>query len=49
VPVADAVAADARGTALDVLDGAPVTVDVVVVDRGGAVVGTAVPAGPGPP
>jgi cobalt-precorrin-5B (C1)-methyltransferase len=49
VPVADAVAAAARGTALDVLDGAAVTVDVVVVDRGGAVVGTAVPAGPGPP
>ena len=41
VPIAAAVAAGARRTALDVLDGAPVAVGVVVVDRAGAVVGTA--------
>jgi cobalt-precorrin-5B (C1)-methyltransferase len=40
VPVADAVADRARRTALDVLDGAPVDVGVVAVDRSGAVVGT---------
>src|SRR5918994_2161489 len=33
VPVADVVAGAARRTAVDVLDGAPVAVDVVVVDR----------------
>jgi cobalt-precorrin-5B (C1)-methyltransferase len=40
VPVADAVADAARRTALDVLDGAPVAVGVVAVDRSGTVVGT---------
>lgn len=40
VPVGDVVAAAARTTALGVLAGAPVAVDVVVVDRDGAVVGT---------
>ena len=40
VPVADVVAGAARRTAVDVLDGAPVAVDVVVVDRQGTVVGT---------
>ena len=39
LPVGDAVADAARATALAVLDGAPVAVDVVVVDREGAVVG----------
>jgi cobalt-precorrin-5B (C1)-methyltransferase len=41
VPLASAIADGARRTALDVLDGAPVAVGVVVVDRTGAVVGTA--------
>jgi cobalt-precorrin-5B (C1)-methyltransferase len=40
VPVGDAVAEAARRTALDVLDGAPVAVGIVVVDRDGGVVGT---------
>ena len=40
LPVGDAVADAARRTALDVLDGAPVAVGVVAVDRAGAVVGT---------
>jgi cobalt-precorrin-5B (C1)-methyltransferase len=40
LPVADVVADAARRTALDVLDGAPVTVAIVAVDREGAVVGT---------
>jgi cobalt-precorrin-5B (C1)-methyltransferase len=40
VPVGDVVAGAARATALAVLDGAPVDVDVVVVDRDGGVVGT---------
>jgi cobalt-precorrin-5B (C1)-methyltransferase len=35
------VAAGARRTALGVLRGAPVEVDVVVIDRGGTVVGRA--------
>lgn len=48
VPVADAVAAGARDAALGVLRGAPVTVDVLVVDRGGAVVGRAHAAGERP-
>lgn len=39
VPLGDLVAARARVTALSVLRGAPVAVDVVVVDRAGAVVG----------
>jgi cobalt-precorrin-5B (C1)-methyltransferase len=41
VPLGDLVAAGARDTALDVLRGAPVAVDVVVIDRGGTVVGRA--------
>ncbi|HEY8526793.1 MAG TPA: cobalt-precorrin-5B (C(1))-methyltransferase [Acidimicrobiales bacterium] len=40
VAIGEAVADAARRTALDVLDGAPVAVDVVVVDRDGAVVAT---------
>jgi cobalt-precorrin-5B (C1)-methyltransferase len=40
LPVADVVTDAARRTAIDVLDGAPVTVAVVAVDREGAVVGT---------
>jgi cobalt-precorrin-5B (C1)-methyltransferase len=39
LPIADVVADAARRTALGVLDGAPVTVAVVAVDREGAVVG----------
>jgi cobalt-precorrin-5B (C1)-methyltransferase len=46
VPLGDLVAAAARGTALGVLRGAPVTVDVVCVDRAGAIVGRAAPMGP---
>ncbi|MFJ6211771.1 cobalt-precorrin-5B (C(1))-methyltransferase [Streptomyces sp. NPDC092296] len=46
VPLGDLVAAAARRTALDVLRGAPVAVDVICVDRAGAVVGRAAPAGP---
>lgn len=41
VPLGDLVAAGARDTALGVLQGAPVEVDVVVIDRGGTVVGRA--------
>lgn len=41
LPLADLVAARARETALGVLSGAPVAVDVVVVDRKGAIVGEA--------
>ncbi|HEU4423409.1 MAG TPA: cobalt-precorrin-5B (C(1))-methyltransferase [Pilimelia sp.] len=41
LPLADLVAAGARRTALDVLRGAPVAVDVVVVDRAGVIVGRA--------
>ncbi|HEX3589693.1 MAG TPA: cobalt-precorrin-5B (C(1))-methyltransferase [Pseudonocardiaceae bacterium] len=39
VPLGDLVAARARATALSVLRGAPVEVDVVVVDRAGEIVG----------
>jgi cobalt-precorrin-5B (C1)-methyltransferase len=39
LPLGDRIAARARATALDVLRGAPVDVDVVVIDRAGAVVG----------
>ena len=39
LPLGDLVAAGARETALGVLLGAPVAVDVVVIDRGGTVVG----------
>ncbi|MGY1664734.1 cobalt-precorrin-5B (C(1))-methyltransferase [Geodermatophilus sp. SYSU D00696] len=41
LPLGDLVAAGARETALGVLRGAPVAVDVVVVDRAGAIVGQA--------
>jgi cobalt-precorrin-5B (C1)-methyltransferase len=41
LPLGDLVAAGARQTALGVLRGAPVEVDVVVIDRGGTVVGRA--------
>ncbi|WP_244177223.1 cobalt-precorrin-5B (C(1))-methyltransferase [Streptomyces albus] len=46
VPLGDLVAEAARGTALGVLRGEPVTVDVLCVDRAGTVVGRAAPAGP---
>ncbi len=39
VPLGDAVAEAARGTALEVLRGAPVAVDVLCVDRAGTIVG----------
>jgi cobalt-precorrin-5B (C1)-methyltransferase len=39
LPLGDLIAERARHTALDVLRGAPVDVDVVVIDRAGAVVG----------
>lgn len=38
-PLGDLIAARARATAVDVLRGAPVDVDVVVIDRAGTVVG----------
>jgi cobalt-precorrin-5B (C1)-methyltransferase len=41
LPLGDLVAAGARETALGVLQGAPVEVDVVVIDRAGTVVGRA--------
>jgi cobalt-precorrin-5B (C1)-methyltransferase len=41
LPLGDLVAAGARDTALGVLRGAPVAVDVVVIDRGGTIVGRA--------
>jgi cobalt-precorrin-5B (C1)-methyltransferase len=41
VPLGDLVAAGARRTAEDVLRGADVAVDVVVIDRAGTVVGRA--------
>jgi cobalt-precorrin-5B (C1)-methyltransferase len=41
LPLGDLVAAGARRTALGVLRGAPVEVDVVVIDRAGTVVGLA--------
>jgi cobalt-precorrin-5B (C1)-methyltransferase len=41
LPLGDLVAAGARQTALGVLQGAPVEVDVVVIDRAGTVVGRA--------
>jgi cobalt-precorrin-5B (C1)-methyltransferase len=41
LPLGDLVAAGARDTALGVLRGAPVEVDVVVIDRAGTVVGRA--------
>ena len=39
--IRESVAAGARETALGVLRGAPVEVDVVVIDRGGTIVGRA--------
>ena len=41
LPLGDLVAAGARETALGVLRGAPVEVDVVVIDRAGTIVGRA--------
>ncbi|MFF8275387.1 cobalt-precorrin-5B (C(1))-methyltransferase [Streptomyces lateritius] len=46
VPLGDLVAARARDEALAVLRGAPVAVDVVCIDRAGAVVGRSAVAGP---
>ncbi|PRX48229.1 cobalt-precorrin-5B (C1)-methyltransferase [Prauserella shujinwangii] len=46
VPLGDLVAERARHTALDVLGGAPVDVDIVVVDRAGTIVGRAPTAWP---
>ncbi|MFD5424909.1 cobalt-precorrin-5B (C(1))-methyltransferase [Streptomyces sp. NPDC127084] len=46
VPLGDLVAATARDQALGVLRGAPVTVDVVCIDRAGTVVGRSSPRGP---
>ena len=46
LPLGDAVAVAARGAALAVLRGAPVTVDTICIDRSGIVVGRAQPAGP---
>lgn len=47
VPLGDRVAARARDEALAVLRGAPVAVDVICIDRAGAVVGRSEVAGPG--
>ncbi|MFD7440020.1 cobalt-precorrin-5B (C(1))-methyltransferase [Streptomyces sp. NPDC059909] len=47
VPLGDLVAAAARDQALGVLRGAPVTVDVVCIDRAGTVVGRSAAVGPG--
>ncbi|MFJ5229902.1 cobalt-precorrin-5B (C(1))-methyltransferase [Kitasatospora sp. NPDC088391] len=46
VPLGDTVARHARRVALEVLRGAPVTVDVICIDRAGTVVGRAEPLGP---
>ncbi|CDR03908.1 cobalt-precorrin-5B (C(1))-methyltransferase [Streptomyces iranensis] len=46
VPLGDLVAAAARDTALGVLRGAPVAVDVICIDRAGTIVGRAEPRGP---
>lgn len=46
VPLGDLVAAAARDQALGVLRGAPVTADVLCIDRSGAVVGRCEPRGP---
>lgn len=40
LPLGDAIAAEAAKVAMDVLDGAPVQLDVLVFDRKGALVGT---------
>ncbi|MFJ8661273.1 cobalt-precorrin-5B (C(1))-methyltransferase [Streptomyces sp. NPDC093795] len=47
VPLGDLVAARARDESLAVLRGAPVAVDVICIDRAGAVVGRSSVAGPG--
>ncbi|MGE7435472.1 cobalt-precorrin-5B (C(1))-methyltransferase [Kitasatospora sp. NPDC001175] len=49
VPLGDLVAEAARATALGVLTGSPVAVDVICIDRAGTIVGRAEPAGPGYP
>lgn len=46
VPLGDIVAARARAVALRVLNGAPVVVDTICIDRGGQVVGRAAPLRP---
>ncbi|MFI1329111.1 cobalt-precorrin-5B (C(1))-methyltransferase [Streptomyces sp. NPDC020845] len=46
VPLGDLVAVAARETALGVLRGAPVAVDVICIDRAGAIVGRAAARGP---
>lgn len=46
VPLGDLVAVEARRTSLGVLRGATIAVDVICVDRAGAVVGRAAPLGP---
>ncbi|MFG2906911.1 cobalt-precorrin-5B (C(1))-methyltransferase [Kitasatospora sp. NPDC048286] len=46
VPLGDLVAEAARATALGVLLGSPVAVDVICIDRAGTVVGRAEPLGP---
>lgn len=45
VPLGSAVAVAARDAALDVLRGAPVTVDTICIDRAGTIVGRAEPRG----
>ncbi|GAB49541.1 cobalt-precorrin-5B (C(1))-methyltransferase [Mobilicoccus pelagius] len=44
VPLGDAVARTAAAQATDVLGGAPVTVDVICIDRSGTIVGRSIPA-----
>ncbi|RKT11817.1 cobalt-precorrin-5B (C1)-methyltransferase [Streptomyces sp. 1114.5] len=46
VPLGDLVAQAARATALGVLLGSPVAVDVICIDRAGTIVGRAEPLGP---
>ncbi|MFF3765269.1 cobalt-precorrin-5B (C(1))-methyltransferase [Streptomyces sp. NPDC001922] len=46
VPLGDLVAAAARDTALGVLRGEPIAVDVICIDRAGTIVGRAAPQGP---
>ncbi|WP_327682993.1 cobalt-precorrin-5B (C(1))-methyltransferase [Kitasatospora sp. NBC_00458] len=46
VPLGDLVAVRARATALEVLVGSPVEVDVICIDRAGTIVGRAEPLGP---
>ncbi|MFE7560389.1 cobalt-precorrin-5B (C(1))-methyltransferase [Kitasatospora sp. NPDC057500] len=46
VPLGDLVAEAARATALGVLVGSPVVVDVICIDRAGTIVGRAEPLGP---